>query len=124
MITSKQTLWYELNRALAVIRSPQSFEIEGICSDIEKALHPTGGFICSDWKFVDEKKDGKQLVARCDKEDGHIGDHLDSVILINWENTFETTIRRALPGLSDELVAHAVKHRHSVEHIRTAGTMY
>jgi hypothetical protein len=38
------------------------------------------GFICAKWKKL---SDG--CVARCDQEHGHEGRHLDSVILIGWE---------------------------------------
>lgn len=42
LIAAAPRLADELNRALAVIRSPQSFEVEQVCTDIESALRLAG----------------------------------------------------------------------------------
>jgi hypothetical protein len=49
------------------------------------------GFICAEWE---QRSEGpildintmrrRQVVVRCDRPDGHKGDHVDSVILVNW----------------------------------------
>ena len=43
-------------------------------------------FICAAWRRWLEGIRGKQrtFVTRCDLGDGHTGDHLDNVLLINW----------------------------------------
>jgi hypothetical protein len=51
-------------------------------------------FICAAWKKL---SDG--CVARCDQDDKHDGDHLDSVIAISWKNEC------GVPPLTAQLIA-------------------
>jgi hypothetical protein len=46
-------------------------------------------FICAAWR---KRKEGpmqsrRTLVNRCDLEDGHEGDHVDNVLLVNWPDS-------------------------------------
>jgi hypothetical protein len=45
-------------------------------------------FICAAWKIVDGPMHRhRTLVFRCDLDEGHEGDHIDNVLLVNWPDS-------------------------------------
>jgi hypothetical protein len=72
------------NPIASVLSTPaQCVEIKNrLIAAMQPAGATTGGFLCAKWKLL---SDG--CVARCDLDHNHDGDHLDSVIDIQWEKS-------------------------------------
>ena len=58
---------------------------------VEPIPSPASGFICAEWRVREEgpildfnTMRRRQLVNRCDLPEGHEGDHVDQVLLVNW----------------------------------------
>lgn len=56
-------------------------------------LPQKSGFICAEWKQISQgpilsfkTMSRKQYVYRCDLPEGHEGDHVDQVLLVNWKD--------------------------------------
>jgi hypothetical protein len=68
--------------------------LRSACSECELSQDVRNGFICAEWKQIGEgpildfaTMRRRQVVYRCDRPDGHKGDHVDSVLFVSWKQS-------------------------------------